>query len=420
MKVNSRKFYNCTLLTLLYVLFYISYLFIISQAFSYEGYRANFLLYQFLIGIGIFMVILFLLLFLKIDGFFYSIVWLVLIFWIIPSLINFQLNFSKERLLLLILQLALFMVLVGLGALKFPELKKNKLDKRQGFYIIFILSLFLLIPFIVRYLPTINLKNLLLIDVYETRNKISEHSGFYTAYLYSPLAKISFPVLLVLSFELRKRFLTVIIFLSIIFLFLVGAHKTVLAGLIIVVLFYFKNYYDKIKWLLVALVTVTFLSLISFFLFEDVMLVSTFVRRPFFLPALLDIYYFDFFEDNFTYYSQSINRFKTFPFDLEIPRLIGSTYFNSETMGANNGLFSDGYANLGILGVVINIIFFTSVIIYFRVINISQRFFGIIFLMFFSFYSSSFFTVLLTHGVIFLMLIAPFILKASRDENRYI
>jgi len=148
----------------------------------------------------------------------------------------------------------------------------------------------------------------------------------------------------------------------------------------------------------------------------NIYLESLFIRRVFFVPALLNQFYFDFFADNHLYLSHSIFKsFIDYPYELNPSHLIGKEYFSSEVMSANNGFISDGFMNFGIVGIILNIIFVTMLIKFFDDQKISSKFFGIFILMIFSLLSSFFLTNLLTHGIILLILLTIFILKNTKQ-----
>jgi len=87
------------------------------------------------------------------------------------------------------------------------------------------------------------------------------------------------------------------------------------------------------------------------------------------------------------------------PYTEKITNLVGARFYINSY--ANNGLFSDAYANLGVLGVIILPIMIAMV---FKLLDRcsdglpSKLCIGIILVSAYTFLSSSFFVVLLTHG----------------------
>ncbi|MEH6745908.1 MAG: hypothetical protein V7670_03640 [Maribacter arcticus] len=291
------------------------------------------------------------------------------------------------------------------------------IDKKQSLHLLVLITTLGIVPYLIIYGPYINLKNLLLVDVYKTRSLMSSLSNPYFGYTYSIFTKIIIPLIIVFSIELKNKiYLFVGIFYLVLF-YLFGAHKTVYAGLVLVLIFYKFSYEDSVKYIVRYSNVLIFLCFILALINIDYGWILTF-RRIHFIPALLDICYLDFFEGKPLYWSDSILKgLIDYPYDLKHVNLIGKTYFNRAEMGANNGLVSEGYMNLGTWGVLINILL---VSVYFSVLNslkIPSKYFGLFFLVIFSFISSSVFTVFLTHGAIALLLVAVFLLNEKTDAK---
>ena len=148
------------------------------------------------------------------------------------------------------------------------------------------------------------------------------------------------------------------------------------------------------------------------YFYDNYFLSSLISRRVFFIPALLDTYYFEFFNSKPLYWSGSFLRsLFDYPYNLKPPYLIGSEYFGRADMSANNGIISDGYANLGWIGIIINILLISFIFSFFNSLKINHKFYGIFIAFFFSIVSSYLPTVLLTHGGILLMIVAQLFLR---------
>lgn len=290
------------------------------------------------------------------------------------------------------------------------------INKTQALYLLLGITTIGIIPYLMVYGPHLNLKNLLLLDVYETRRAMSKLSNPYFGYTYSIFTKIVIPLIIVFSLELKKKVWVLVGVLYLILFYLFGAHKTVYIGLFVVLVFYRLSFAQSVKYMVkysnIVIVLFAALALIGY----DYPWILSF-RRIHFLPSLLDICYIDYFEGNYLYWSESIlKRFIEYPYDVRSTNLIGQVYFNRPDMSANNGLISDGYMNFGTFGVVFNILL---IAIYFMVLNslkIPARYFGLFVLTIFSFVSSSLFTVLLTHGGLALLIVSIFVLNNKRNE----
>ncbi|MGS2738801.1 hypothetical protein [Sinomicrobium sp. M5D2P17] len=294
--------------------------------------------------------------------------------------------------------------------------KLPRLNKTQSLYLLIVIVTIGIIPYLWVYGPYINLKNLFLVEVYQTRTKMATVSNPYIAYTYSLYSKIIIPLIIVFSLELKNKLTFIYGVVLLILFYLFGAHKTVYVGLLIILVFYKLSYYYAIKkmvCLLNILLIVCFL-LVLFFEYDYLWILT--IRRVQFLPTLLDICYIDFFNKKPLLWSESVFKsFVEYPYDLNHGQLIGKHYFDRSDMRANNGLISDGYMNFGSPGILINILFASIYFFIINNLNIPSKYFGLFFLVIFSFVSSSLFTVLLTHGGIALLIVSMFILNKKSE-----
>ncbi|MDB4271081.1 hypothetical protein N9896_03190, partial [bacterium] len=249
-----------------------------------------------------------------------------------------------------------FLALYALSKVHIDFSRVPVINKTQALYLLLGITTIGIIPYLMVYGPYINLKNLLLLDVYETRRFMSKLSNPYFGYTYSIFTKIIIPLIIVFSLELKKKVWVLVGVLYLILFYLFGAHKTVYVGLFVVLVFYRLSFAQSVKYMVkysnILIVLFAALALIGY----DYPWILSF-RRIHFLPSLLDICYVDYFEGNYLYWSESIlKRFIEYPYDVRATNLIGEVYFNRPDMSANNGLISDGYMNFGTFGVVFNIL----------------------------------------------------------------
>ena len=134
-----------------------------------------------------------------------------------------------------------------------------------------------------------------------------------------------------------------------IYFFLIGAHKSVLFGNLLCVGIYFLNKKFFVDYFIYTILGVISICLGLYYFSENIFVASLIIRRVFFLPALLDTFYFEFFEDLKMMYSHSF-------LEWLVPNKLGDTtptikigeiYFNNGA-NANNGLISDGFMNFGL------------------------------------------------------------------------
>ena len=334
----------------------------------------------------------------------------------VPSLIAYTSGPIYPGQLLLYHQM-FFYILLGLSLVKIDYSGIPVLNKKQSLLLLFLITTIGIIPYLLVYGPYIDLKNLFLMDVYKTRAATKGLSNLYFGYTYSLFTKIIIPLIIIFSLELKNRLMAIIGILYLVLFYLFGAHKTVYLGILVVLAFYRLNYIKSANWLIfLSLASLVICILLAIFGF-DYLWILTF-RRIHFLPTLLDISYLDFFRDNFMSWSESIlSSFFDYPYDQKHEYLIGKLYFNRPDMVANNGLISDGYMNMGSLGVLINSVLIGGYFMLLNSLNVPSRYFGLYFLVIFSFISSSIFTVFLTHGAFALLLMSIFLLRERNEQS---
>ena len=77
-------------------------------------------------------------------------------------------------------------------------------------------------------------------------------------------------------------------------------------------------------------------SIVITLLFDITIFWDMTFRRALLLSALLDYCYFDFFDENYIYWSNSfMSRFIDYPYDISPDFIIGRDYFNRPKMNAN-------------------------------------------------------------------------------------
>src|SRR5690606_23220608 len=97
-------------------------------------------------------------------------------------------------------------------------------NKTQALYLLLAITTIGVIPYLFVYGPYINLNNLLLIDVYQTRSIMGEFSNPYFGYTYSIFTKIIIPLIIVFGLELKKKIWVVVGILYLVLFYLFGAH----------------------------------------------------------------------------------------------------------------------------------------------------------------------------------------------------
>ena len=301
--------------------------------------------------------------------------------------------------------LIIFYIIILLQSKKFGKTKflKIKLSDKH----LLIISLILALPFFLHYGFELNFNNLMLIDVYETRAKQSTNSNMYFNYTYSLLASVFFPITMIKLLSKKKYILLSFFIILYLYFFLVGAHKQLLFNLFLIFIFFnFKNK-NLERNLLFVFSVFLILSIIEFLYFKTFLITNFFTRRVLFLPTLLDKYYFDFFETNSLFWSDSWLKFiLDYPYPYGAPYMIAGTYLNDWNMSSNNGIVSDGFSQAGYLGILINAVFIGYILRYLNSNNIEFKYYGIIFIFLINILSATLSTVLITHGGLLLIFLS--------------
>ena len=420
--IEKTKGENFILLLLLFVVYQMCFSLVLKNLYLFEKagleaeleYKFQFFRYTFVslvvIGNSVLTVVI------RNKGFIYIILVLILIFFVFPSAILFA-NIKDLDYRLFLSHEIFFMTTLFIGKIKI-KIPSRTIGVDHSRKLLLYVILIGVIPFLFLYLPHINLKNLLLQEIYETRAlMVSKVNNLYTNYTYSWFNKILIPLLFVFGLYFRNRATVMLSVLLLIFLFLCGAHKAVFVGLIMVLILYKYDYLKKARYLIKFIIATALGSLfISLVFNNDFAMVMT-IRRTIFLPALLDVLYFDLFDGNHLYWSETFNGlFMEYPYKHSHAYVIGEVYFKDIKWGANNGLISDGFMNFGMFGVLINSVLVSIFFSFLNQLNISSKFFGVFFLLFFLIISSSLTTVMLTHGGILLLFVSFIFLKNTKGK----
>lgn len=325
-----------------------------------------------------------------------------LFFAFFPSLVMFLMYDNRFDIILL----HLLVLLVYSSNYKFKKNIPLKFLKIKSNYSLFFLTFLLISPFLFLWGFNLQLENFLLTTVYEIRDVQIEKNNLYTSYTYSWFSKILAPFILIYSFNNKKIFFSLLGLFMLLYFFFIGGHKSVVFVGFISLIFYFFKKTPTSKIILWIILCLFIIPIILFYVLNDLIVFSLIVRRVFFIPSLLDHYYFDFFNDKYLYYSNSIlSNYIKYPHSISPSNLIGYEYFGNEFQSANNGIISEGFMNLGYAGVLINILILFIYKTILNTLTIKKQYFGIIMVFVFTLISSGMFVSLLTHGGFFLIAI---------------
>ena len=350
----------------------------------------------------------------KLKDFIYSILSLVLVVFLMPSAIIFSVEYPIDWRIFVFHNILFYSILL-ISRIKI-DLKLIELSSKRSFLLLTFLIVIGIAPFL-RYLLYVNIENLWLENVYETRLIFGKIGDKYYGYTYGWFSRFLIPAMLVFAIYFKNRKIVILSLILLIYLYLLGAHKSVIYGSLFVVILYRFSYLITIKFILKSLIGLSVLCFILSYFYSNNYLTIFTIRRALFLPGLLDVAYFDFFDQNHLYWSESFMKsFIEYPYDKSHAFMIADTYFLKPDMGSNNGIISDGFMNAGALGVLINVLVISLFFSIINQLNISSKFFGLFIFLFVSLISSSLTTTLLTHGGLILFFVVMFFLKNTENS----
>lgn len=221
-----------------------------------------------------------------------------------------------------------------------------------------VVMFFAVIFTIIRYIMLNGLRyfNLDFTKIYSYRFQLRETMSGYLLYLDNWAFKVFNPICIALSLYYKKKVLLIFFITLQIILYGYSSHKSVLfSGMIVVLSYYmtfylFKKSYSIIKAAIYFNCFVIFLSL-----FNVKGMFCALYYRVVFMPAQINYYYYDYFSNNgFDWFKQSfLRKFFKSNYELLLPRIIGFEYFGNEQINANTGFLGSGYAQGGLLIILI-------------------------------------------------------------------
>ena len=412
--INNTKILHLLFLVFIALILEYRYISFITVKYEYYNFTLNYSLFKLVLG-KFLMLLSFVFLLFNQSKFIYFTALLLNLFLFIPNIIIYQYTNAPVFIVLLIM---LFLFLLSSNFIKLRNIKFFTIKESQKLPILFIIAILSLMPFFLTFKLNIDLRVFTFGSIiYEIREKGILLSNIYTNYLYSPLTNFVLPIIIVFGIMNRKWQYVIFGIISMLYLYAIIPQKGTFMGIGTILLFYFiKDLYNKLSLFLFSL-TILLLTTIFFTVILNInMPESIFIRRLFFIPAILNNAYFDIFKDNHIYLSHSVLKyFLEYPYSVEPPFYV-SKLFWGVSADANNGIIADGYMNFGIIGSIVSIVFATLILKFIDTLNISYRFLGITYMVLRLFISGALLTSLLTHGLLLLLFIIPFFLKDTNNE----
>lgn len=416
-KINKNFLISAMFLVLIDILFELYYRYFITDIYFTEGFILNFNYLKYFEAKVWFLFIFAIAFYLNSRSQFISALYLFLVLMIfIPGHIIYSYSNGSNTVFYSVIT---FFVIIGMfSSLKF-KIRTIYLNDSAKYYLLIIFTIILLIPIIKDFKFNINPQVFTLNEIYDVREVYKDNISFFSSYTFGWLAKVVIPIMLVYSLIRKDNKFALFSFFVLLYLFLISGHKSVYFTPVVILFFYYfgKDYNKKIMLTFIFLFAFFILINIPDFLMQRYLFKSLFIRRVFFVPALLNEYYFDFFKGHPLYLSQSIFKlFFHYPYDVTPAYIIGDVYFNKPEMSANNGLISDGFMNFGYWGVIIFSFLFSLILALLNSIKINVKYFGIFIFYMQIFRGSAFLTVILTHGFILVLIFAFIILPENKSK----
>ena len=349
------------------------------------------------------------------DGIRFFIEAMLLLFFVIPNAVLFEFHPLYSPVIFLFVIISYLIILVFIDRINVSDVLLDKLpvvSQRTSLYVIVLLSVLFIIPFVSVFGFKIDWNVLFFKDIYEVRRHVALLTNPLMGYLFGNLVKVIFPIGMIMALSKRKYLIFLLFFILQFYLFLVGAHKSVFLSLFLILLFFINSYRKQVRIILFSLVILLIFSYLLFIVKGTILPESILYRRGFLTPAMLNMCYFDFFAGKHTYLAYSFLRhWVEYPFNLNPPQLIGNVCFGNPLMSANNGFLSDGFANWGYAGVILYAIIVAIYLKIVEVVKLSWKYSGVLIIVIYTLLSSSLTTAMLTHGLLLLLLLLLFVIR---------
>lgn len=393
------------------------YILIISTRFSYMGFNLDWNVFRYITGMALLFMFLFLGFYVK-NTFLYAVWNIIYTIFLSGEIIYYQLsgNGNIEQIISISLVLLVILLFSQLGSFSLKPISVNQSSLLKKLEII---SFLLFLPYPILYNQYIRVENLWLKNVYLTRSLFRQVAKPFTGYLTAPLVRVLLPIVIVENLE-EKKWIKVFVFSSmLVYVYLCGALKSIFIGFFSVLLFYRGDYYDKILLFLKAIIFSTFFGTLFWIITDNVFFVDSFIRRVFFVPPLINRYYLDYFSIHPTYLSHTPFGLGIEPYryDKFLPMFVGENLMGLPGMNANVGMFTEGFISYGYFGSIVFSLIISYLFYYFSATRFPSKYFGIIFVYIYYINTAFFSTLLLTHGLLFLMVISFIISKVKVDVS---
>ena len=317
-------------------------------------------------------------------------------------------------------------------ALNRTKLRFSFRPVKEGKYIAIVITIVLAVLSVVLIYSCMGFSlNFDLTKVHELRVRYKEANIPLSGYMISWTAKVVLPLTILVALYGRKsKRLYWLLFVAIacqLFLFTSSGHKSHLfripAAIGLSLLVNRRTFLTRAS-LVFSIVILS--TMYSYLLFDDLWMSSLFARRTFLIPAQVSFYYYDFFSQNeIIRLSHSIFKsFIEYPYQLLPPEIIGNIHWPAGASGvhtwANTGIVADGYMNFGFAGIILWSVLLSVLLKIADAVTESRNMkitWSILLLTFYIMVDGAPLTTMLTHGLLFAMLMCFLSPKLPDNET---
>lgn len=401
------------LLSSFYVLMQLMYVFFIIEYFQYMGFSSNGVEIGEIVYSSLFFLFSCIYLYVVKSGFLRIVCAVFQVFFLIPNLIlwvHMQLSIIPSLAVLLLI------FLLSWETLNIPKINSIRFSVNEQILVFVFLCVLVFIPFATMYDFHFT-KSVFTFssDIYEIRKEASMLQTPFLSYLISPYVKVLLPMFIAYAVLNNKKIFGLIGFALMILMYALIPHKSIFFSSIVVLVFAFIKTHDKqlIAFLSGLLIMISIGIIATNF--NQIMLNSILVRRVFFLPAYLNYAYLDFFKDNLYYSYSFLSAFNTYNYPLDPAQMIALEYYGSREMNANTGFLVDTLINIGALGLFLVVVIIALLFKFLDALQIHPVYFGLYLLFIITLQNSSFFTSMLTHGGLALLVLSVLFLNKTEQ-----
>ena len=319
-----------------------------------------------------------------------------------------------------------FMFIFVLGFVRLtPDISFLSLPQKWADIIFFILLWGSIAYVLYTCISTMGLSSLSLdfSTVYE-RRAAYKASGVAGSYIMTWAGNAIFPCSIA-YFLYRKKYINVIASLCAAgFIFAVSGMKSILFGAIFVFATYvLLRVKRRMSLVAILLVFAVFITMLGFYIFDEIIPFSYVVRRLAFLPAKVSNEHFDFFLENgpIEMGNSILSSIIPYPYDSDPADIVGSLHYIAGETHANSGFFADGFTNFGYLGAVLWTVIFAFLMKLQDIVSLNKPLYvtaGCFALYITIFTNSALFTSMMTHGFLVAVLLVALIPKTEKKEGK--